>query len=227
MLARRLPSNNTRKRHRLLAQKTNSRIAALGVRVKSGYATAVLLAGPVAAPKVIDLRRIDLSDPAIPESRQPYHAGFGRAQANAAAVARLTRIVTRCAQESFGTLLRSYGPHGRHIRSVGIVVGSTIDPETIANQHIRAHAAEGRLFRTVVERAAQRRGLRPTIVRERDVYAVASRSLRRSQDQLRRAVAELGRAIQGPWRADEKTAAAAAWLVLASHGRRGGGSGLL
>jgi hypothetical protein len=39
--------------------------------------SAVLLSGPAASPHVVDSRRVDLSDPAVPGSRQPYHEGFG------------------------------------------------------------------------------------------------------------------------------------------------------
>jgi len=48
--------------------------AAVGFRVKSGWATAVLLVGPVKLPRVIDRRVLKLSDPAAPQSSQPYHA---------------------------------------------------------------------------------------------------------------------------------------------------------
>ena len=48
----------------------------LGVTVKSGWTSVVLLGGLADAPRVLDTRRIDLSDPAVPESRQPYHDGF-------------------------------------------------------------------------------------------------------------------------------------------------------
>jgi len=54
--------------------------AAIGFTVKSGWASAVLLAGSAELPQIVDSRRIELSDPAIPESRQPYHAGFGTAR---------------------------------------------------------------------------------------------------------------------------------------------------
>jgi hypothetical protein len=51
--------------------------------VKSGWASVAHLCGPVESPRVVDSRRVDLNDPAnpaIPESRQPYHAGFTTAR---------------------------------------------------------------------------------------------------------------------------------------------------
>lgn len=187
---------------------------AVGCRVKSGWGVAVLLGGPVDAPQVLDRRRLELSDPAVPESVQPYHAGFGTEQTDTAAVARLVRLVTRCAQRSVSDAVRGWRAAGHRPRRIGIVVTSTVDPASIANQHIRAHASEGRLFRTVVEQAARRHRLQPSIVLEQGLLAEAVRHLRRTPARIRQAVAELGRGIGGSWRAEDKSAALAAWLLL-------------
>ena len=192
---------------------------AIGFRVKSGWATAVLLRGPASAPSVLDRRRVELSDPATPQSRQPYHAGLEHETAAPAAVARLTGVVARCARQSLDALLRDYGPAGRKVRAIGVVVGSTVDPRTIANPHIRAHAAEGQLFRTVLTDAAERRGMAATIVRERDLHSTVASALGRPVATLRQAAKELGRQVDGPWAADDKAAALVAWLVLSGRPR--------
>jgi len=70
------------------------------------------------------------------------------------------------------------------------------------------------LFRTVLERACRSFGLRASVLVEREAYPEGATALRRSESQVKRAVQELGRAIDGPWRADEKTAALAAWMTL-------------
>src|SRR5207245_3994796 len=108
------------------------------------------------------------------------------------------------------------GPVGRTAAAsgVGVVVGSDIDPKRIANPHIRAHASEGRLFRTVVERAAKRHALRSVTTVERDMMPLATVVLGRSEGALKRAVTDLGGPAPGPWRAEAKMAALAAWLVL-------------
>jgi hypothetical protein len=49
---------------------------------------------------------------------------------------------------------------------------------------------------------------------------VVGDAARRSEMGIKGAVAELGGAVDGPWRAEEKTAAAAAWLVLARRPAR-------
>lgn len=189
--------------------------AAIGFRVKSGWATAVLLAGPAVSPHVVDLRRVDLSDPRVPRSRQPYHAGFGVAQTNATNVEHLVRLVHRYGRRSVNNLVSDYRTAGRELRGVAIVVGSDIDPETITNPHIRAHAFEGRLFRTVVEAAVRRRRLACSVIVERNLYATAAQILNMSEDRLTRAATELGPRDGRRWRAEEKVATVAAWLVLA------------
>ncbi len=192
--------------------------SALGCRVKSGRATTVLLAGPASAPRVLDRHGISLSDPAVPGSVQPFHADFGTEQTNPVVLRRLIGIVKRSAARSMAALFREYRGHGHHPRRMGIVVGSLVDPASITNPHIRAHPQEGRLFRTVVEAAARRQGVRPVVVLERELYAVAARAIGGSPREIQGRVRELGRSLPAPWGAEEKCAAAAAWLVLASRG---------
>jgi len=188
---------------------------ALGVRVKSGWATAVLVAGPARAPRVVDRRTIELSDPAVPASRQPYHAVMGARAGEAKQVERrLCRIVEQVTWQSVARLLADYRAGGHAVRRVALVVGSQIDPAKIANDHIRAHALEGRLFRTALDRAVRSRRLPCSTVVERAVYAAAAATLKRPAARLKRAVTDLGRAVAGPWRADEKTATLAAWMTL-------------
>src|SRR5438874_7040052 len=122
--------------------------AAVGFTVKSGWACAVLLTGSADAPEVVDCRRIELSDPDVPESRQPYHDGFGTARAEGRELTRLVTSVERFGRKSVTGLIRGY-TDGHRLRGVGVVVGSLIDPEKLGNSHVRIHALEGQLFRRV------------------------------------------------------------------------------
>src|SRR6266571_195758 len=147
--------------------------AAVGFRVKSGWATGVLVAGPASAPRALDRRVVELSDPAVPTSRQPYHAVMGAAGAASRRVEeRLLRLVTGATERSIRDLLERYRDAGHVIRAAALVVV------------------------------------------EREAYARAAALLKRTEAQLRRAVTELGRSLDGPWRADEKTATLAAWMAL-------------
>lgn len=183
----------------------------LGFRVKSGWAAVVLIAKAKKAPAVIDSRLIELADPDVAESWQPYHAGFGTAQTDTAKVARLVRGIERFSRRTIAALIDEY--HAKHkVRSAAVVVASLTDPATIANQHMRAHSSEGRLFRTVLVDGLERCGLRVRVVLEREVYELLGKALRRSPSQAKAGVAALGEGV-GRWRAEQKVAAAAAWLV--------------
>lgn len=188
--------------------------AALGFRVKSGWAAAVLLTGPTRSPQLCDVRRIDLSDPRLPETRQPYHAAMGKLETDTTKINRRACLVRSIAQQSIATLLASYRQKGYAIRRAALVVGSQVEPESIANDHIRAHALEGRLFRSALEEALQTCRTRTEILVERNAYAQGATKLKASNDNVRCVIQDFGRAAQGPWRAEQKLAALAAWLAL-------------
>jgi len=172
--------------------------------------------GPAGSPRVVDRRVIELSDASQPTSRQPYHAVMGARRGDRTALERRLRgIVQRVTRRSLTRLLAAYRRQGRTVRGLALVVGSVIDPAVIGNDHIRAHALEGQLFRSALVRAAGKARLDCTTHVERGLYEAAAARLKRTPAQLRRVVAELGRTVEGPWRADEKTATLAAWMVLA------------
>jgi len=189
--------------------------AAIGIGVKSGWAAVVLVEQSAGSILVCDSSRIELSDPASPEGRQPFHRGFGTARAAGPQLTELLRSVRRFGRRSVTTALARYSTAGRSLAGAGIVVGSTIDPAQIANDHIRIHALEGRLFRTIVEQSAVSAGLRCCIWRERDLYALAARALSQPENRIRERLGRRPPGVSGPWRAEQKAAALAAWLILA------------
>lgn len=188
---------------------------AVGFRVKSGWAAAVLLGGSAKAPEVLDHRIVQLSEPALPASRQPFHLGLDLPPAQGARlVGPLVESVESFGRRSVLELLEVYR-NGRRLRCVGIVVGSVVDPASIANEHIRAHAAEGRLFREVIERAAGAVRLKTIVLVDKRLGEDASQALGKPAHQLKADVAALGRGIPGPWRSEQKAAALGAWVALA------------
>jgi len=175
----------------------------------------VLLAGSSRDPVLVAKARIELADPAVPESSQPFHEALELPPARAAkTIERLGRIVEACAQGSVKTLIDGYQNQGYRIRRAGIVAGSVVDPATIKNDHIRAHAEEGKLFRTVIERAAKACNIKPTVTAEKNLYSAAASSLGISEGEIRGRLAQLGRGTDGSWRSEEKCAALAAWILL-------------
>jgi hypothetical protein len=103
---------------------------------------------------------------------------------------------------------------GHECRGVGLAVGSLIDPATLGNDHMRAHALEGRLYRGVLEDAARGCRLPCIALVEREAYKKAADVLRRTPAQLQKAVSEMGAPVGRPWRAEEKLATLAAWVSL-------------
>ena len=187
---------------------------AIGFRVKSGYAIAVALQGPASAPAIVARRIVELSDPGSPGTRQPYHDGFFKQEDDLREIARRVKIVRRCATRSVAALLRDDVLAGRRCCGAGLVVGSVIDPKTVGNLHIRAHASEGQLFRTVLEEALRPHGIACDVIVEKTMAGAAAARLRRSNAAIKRTVGGLGKALGGTWRADEKAACAAAWMAL-------------
>jgi len=183
----------------------------LGFRVKSGWAAAVLIATSKKQPTVVDSRVIELADPDVPDSRQPFHAGFGTEQTDTSKVTRLVRGIERFSRRQIAALLEEFGAEQR-VRRAAVVVASLTDPASIANQHMRAHASEGRLFRTVLVDALEHCDVAVRVVLEREVYELLGKALRRSPIEAKHKVAALGEHV-ARWRAEQKVAAAAAWLV--------------
>jgi hypothetical protein len=186
----------------------------LGFRVKSGYAVAIALSGSPASPIPLLRRILELSDPDNRSTRQPFHEGMGTAQKDLAVIARLEKTIESCAGRSVAQLLNEKQLAGRPCRAACLVVGSTIDPAVVANPHIRAHANEGRLFRTVLTEALHAQGIGCSVIVEKQLQDEAAAGLRSLNVQIAPMVARFGRTLGKPWRADDKAAATAAWLAL-------------
>ena len=139
--------------------------------------------------------------------------------AAAKAVARLVKCVERSAERVIAELIQHYRAGGHRIVGAGIVVGSTVDPRTIRNDHIRAHAEEGRLFRVVIENALKLSRLKFSVTREKDSLGEGKKMLGVSEPGLRTELTKMGKAIEGSWRAEEKEATLAALMALARWSR--------
>ena len=191
--------------------------AGLGFRVKSGWAAVVLLTDTARSPQLSDVSRIALCDPRLPETRQPHHAAMGKLEMDSAKVNQRERVVRSISQQSLTRLIEEYRQKGFRITRAALVVGSQIDPANIANPHIRAHALEGRLFRSAVAETLQDHQIRTEVLLERDAYPSVAARLKQSSDDVKRAIQHLGRSASAkgrPWRAEQKLAALAALFVL-------------
>jgi hypothetical protein len=198
-----------------MARETKPIPAALGFRVKSGWAMAVLLAGNADDLRIVKCEPILLSDAKVPQTKQPYHAALELPETEGRAVARrLCKIVAQAARESVKALLKEAAAAGYRVSGAGLIVGSLVDPMTLNNDHMRAHGLEGELFRTVVEEALASENIPYAVLVEKEAYRGAGMLLDRSPEETRSVIANLGKSREGSWRAEEKLAALGAWAML-------------
>jgi hypothetical protein len=200
------------------AQIDGTSLVSIGLRAKTGRAIAVVLGGELDSPRVLKRVELKLADPSFPETSQPYHEvldlPWGKAQVAVRKIA--SRIEKRAAKE-IARLVREARADGFVVCGVGIVGAGDRNLEKIGSTHIRAHAAEGVLFRAVLETAAAANDLPNRRFDERSLDATAELELKLSIAKIKTHLAEMGRSAGSPWRADEKAAATAAWLALAAQ----------
>ena len=118
------------------AKRAASGRAALGFRVHSGWAAAVAVAGTPARSEILERRRIDVADPAIRGSVQPYHA------AEPMPVEEARRYLDRCAAASARLAAKAVADLVGAVRSKGYEVAAAA---------ARFRATEAELMRQVTE----------------------------------------------------------------------------
>jgi len=198
-----------------MASKDKSPLLAIGFRVKTGRATAIVILGPASAPRVRSRHTLQLWDPAIPASHQPWHAEFELPPDESARIVPIAlKAVDRASSNALRKLVEEVSSHGS-IVGIALVAGSSTDPESIRNPHMRAHAREGQLFPQALATAARAISIPAMMLVESEVFTSAAAKLGKSPDAIKLAVTEMGRAVGKPWSAEEKAAAAAAWIALA------------
>jgi hypothetical protein len=188
---------------------------AIGFTVKSGWASAVVVTGTAGEPRVVAAMRVYLADPDHEDAKQPYHDGFATMRKPSAMLTHLLAAVNKFGHREVRTLIAAQQKAGHAVRGAGIVVGSLIDPSTIGNEHIRIHAMEGQLFRGVIIQACEAAKVPRLVIRQRDLFKQAGKVLGLSEARLKVRLTDLGAEVEGSWRAEQKMAALAAWLVLA------------
>ena len=188
----------------------------IGLKVKTGRAIAILLRGPVDSPTVLKRGELMLADSSEPDTWQPYHVVMDLSWEEAEeAVQPTARRIRTAASKAISEWARDARASGFDLSGVGLVAGSLQDPSKIGSPHIRAHTAEGKLYRDALERGADKiKVFRRSFV-EGDLYETAAVELGLSVAELKKRVLEFGGEVGRPWRADEKAATAAAWVLLA------------
>jgi len=196
-----------------------SNLVSIGLRAKTGRAVAVVLGGAIDSPQVLKKEEISLADSKVPSTAQPYHEVMNLPwEESQQAVRKSAGRIEAIARKALARLIREQRSNGREVSGVGIIGAKDRELARIGNAHIRAHAAEGVLFRRVLDLAADANGLRRRTFPDREFDQIAQTELGHRSAAMKRMVNDLGRSLAPPWRTDEKQAATAAWLVL--HGSR-------
>jgi len=162
--------------------------------------------------------QLTLTDPRTPATSQPYHEVMDLPWEQAqVAVRKTAKLIEKAASKSLRRLVQEMQSEGLKVRGVGIVGAGNRNLEKIGSTHIRAHAAEGVLFRQVLEVAAKSNDLWSRTFDEKRLDEIAERELNYSAAKLNNRLVDIGRSVGSPWRADEKAAALSAWLILAAN----------
>jgi hypothetical protein len=196
-----------------------SEAAALGFRAHSGWTAVVAVAGWPGRPVVLERRRIETADTAIPGSKQPYHAAEGLdSQAAERFIRKCRDSSTLLAMHAVSAMVAQLGENGLTPVGAGILFASGRPlPDLVATlrSHALIHTAEGEFFREVLVRASEHCSLHITKVKEREVWDKGTIAFQLPSADLRQRIDGLGRSLGPPWRQDEKLASLAAWIALA------------
>ena len=196
--------------------------AALGLRVHSGWAAAVVVGGTPSLPVVLDRRRLVLADEEeLPGSKQPFHAAEEREFPKAEElIALYVSDARRRAGEELRKVLRDASAAGHTLRRCGLLLSSARplpDLAAILASHALIHTADGVHFRDALAEAAGALSMKIFPVPERDVEEQAAAAARLPAPVLKERIAALGKALGPPWTQDQKLAVLAGVLALASR----------
>jgi hypothetical protein len=192
--------------------------ATIGLRAHSGWAALVALSGPLSSPEVVARRRIEIADPGIRGSKQPFHAAelleFPDAEKY---LERCSASTQRLAREALLAATDALRDKRCDVAGCGIILGSgrTLPAlQAILASHALIHTAEGEFYRNALVEASEHCGIPVLGVKEKELYQRGAAQLRIPVSELERRVAELGQPVGAPWTQDQKYAALVAWMAL-------------
>jgi hypothetical protein len=201
------------------------RQAAVGFRVHSGWSAFVAVSLEKGAPAVLSHQRPQLVETFSYKFRQPYHTAERMRFADADKF--ISGVRADAERRAYGFLLAVQADlekRGYHLDRSCLLLSSgrpLPDLEKILQSHALIHTADGELFRDSIRCASARCGLQVACTKERELLDHCSEAFSLTPDELLRRATQLGRPFGSPWSQDEKYAALAAWLVLASSQNRG------
>ena len=197
-----------------------SKQAAVGFRVHSGWSAVVAVSLKKGAPVVLVRQRVHLVETFTYEFRQPYHTAEKMLAGQAREfISRMRLEARRLAYRAIRELLSRTREQGVKLTRCGLLLASgraLPELDKILVSHALIHSADGELFREGILHAIARCGLEDFRIKEKELLDRAGRMLRIKPNALMRRVTDLGRSVGSPWSQDEKLATLAAWLALAT-----------
>jgi hypothetical protein len=180
---------------------------ALGFRVHSGWAAMVV----AATSQVLDRRRIEITDPRLPGSVQPYH------HAKTLSLPEAKQYLDHCAKQSRKMALTAIEDAlDRHrVAACGILMSSARPAGTLEAtlaSHAAIHSAEGEFFRDAILHAAGACSISCRKIKEKELLNVARTELGIRDPEA--FLTEMRKTLGAPWTQDEKYAALAGWVAL-------------
>ena len=195
--------------------------AAVGFRVHSGWAAAVVVWLEKGSPVVLERKRTHLVKTFSYTFRQPYHT------AEKMPLAEARKFVAQVQNEARELAYRAVHEMQSNLENLKIKLarGSLLlasgrplpDLHKILASHALIHTADGELFREAIVHGCARCGLKMESVKERALLEDAGTALHLKTTELLRRITELGKPFGSPWSQDEKFATLAAWLALTSR----------
>jgi hypothetical protein len=194
------------------------KIAAMGVRMHSGWGALVVVSNQSGRVNVVARERIEVIDQKAGGNPQPYH------RAKNLALIEAEKYLARCAAESkrlatcsIRGLTEDLQKRGYQLAKCAVLTASGRELPSLAGilaAHPLIHTAEGEFFRNAISSACEGLGLGVLRMRERELESSAKASLGRSAAAVVRQIANAGKSLGSPWTQDHKKAALAAWMAL-------------
>ena len=188
--------------------------AALGFKPRTGKSTVIAVSGKAEAPVILvkALAQVAFTF----EEGAIFHVAQEKPFADA-------RVFLRDRERAFVARAREELTRiiGSEIEIVGAVLAAPppkqLPPlESILKAHPLVHAAEGELYRRVFAEACSALGAQPERVPAEALASRVGKAVGLSPTKVAAHLAAMGKASGKPWAAEQKEAALAAWLALAT-----------
>jgi len=197
-------------------------VAAIGMRMHSGWGALVVISGDPPYIEVRDRRRIVITDSQTPGAKQPFHFAAQMERPESEQYLRNCAAISEdLAVAAIRNVVQELKSRRYRITGSAIMLASGHPLPALSEilaSHALIHSAEGEFFRNAVWKACQRLNLPITGFRERDLNDQAGAAFGKTAPDVQRRIATLRNSVGSPWTEDYKKASLAACIILRNHG---------